>query len=129
MARLALRNSELLLCDDFNIDLFSVDAHPPTADIVYRLYTLSLSPLITKPTRVTNHSTTLIDNIFSENSLNYRAGILSNDISDHFSIFLIKKYYFCMCDNADKIQTKYRKLMNKLSSTCANCYCTVTFGE
>ena len=49
-------------------------------------------PVITKPTRVTDKSTTLIDNIFYnscvENSRSL-AGILYTDISDHFPVYHI----------------------------------------
>jgi hypothetical protein len=45
-------------------------------------------PLINKPTRLTSHSATLIDNIFtncpSQNTVN---GIILNDMSDHLPIF------------------------------------------
>ena len=76
-------HSEFILCGDFNIDLFVIDSHVPTAEFIHRIYSLSLMLVITKPTRATNHSATLIDNIFVDNSLDYRAGILSSDISDH----------------------------------------------
>ena len=48
------------------------------------------TPHILKPTRITHHSATLIDNIFF-NSLNYHtiSGNLITDISDHLPNFLI----------------------------------------
>ena len=90
---LYIRGGELILCGDFNIDLFAIDTLVPTAEFVNRLFSLSLTPVITKPTRVTDHSATLIDNIFINDALDYRAGILSSDISDHFPIFLIKRLF------------------------------------
>ena len=53
------------------------------------------SPLIQKPTRITEHSATLIDNIYCnvpELSSNSAAGILKVSISDHYDIFCILKY-------------------------------------
>ena len=53
------------------------------------------SPLIQKPTRITEHSATLIDNIYCnvpELSSNSAAGILKVSISDHFAIFCVLKY-------------------------------------
>ena len=94
---LSLRSTELILCGDFNLDLFAVDTHVPTAEFVHRLFSLSLTPIISKPTRVTDHSATLIDNIFIDSTLEYRAGIFSSDISDHFPIFVIKKKLFSHC--------------------------------
>ena len=48
-----------------------------------------LVPTITRPTRITSESATLIDNIYVRgNRLEYlRSGILVADISDHFPIF------------------------------------------
>ena len=105
---LSLRDSEVLLCGDFNIDLLKIDTHVPTAEFVYRLFSLSLSPVITKPTRVTDQSATLIDNIFVDNSLDYRAGILLSDISDHFPIFIIKRKYFSVAAGDEAIHISYR---------------------
>ena len=52
------------------------------------------SPLITKPTRVTDHSATLIDNIYCnipEVSTHCKTGILKLSISDHYANFCISK--------------------------------------
>ena len=49
-------------------------------------------PLISRPTRVTNHSATVIDNIYSnasDLSTTRRSGILRFSISDHYAIFCI----------------------------------------
>ena len=53
-------------------------------------------PSVTKPTRVTNNSATLIDNIFTNNfkdSLKHHQGIFYNDISDHFPIYHLNDDY------------------------------------
>ena len=49
-------------------------------------------PLIDKPTRVTCHSATIIDNIFSNASdiaNTSRSGILRLSISDHYAVFCV----------------------------------------
>ena len=48
-------------------------------------------PLITKPTRITKSTATLIDNIFTKNAnkTGHQSGILLNNISDHLPIFTI----------------------------------------
>jgi hypothetical protein len=47
-------------------------------------------PLITHPTRITSHSATVIDNIFTNNLDNHTlSGLLFTDISDHLPIFSI----------------------------------------
>ena len=68
-------------------------------------------PLISKPTRITNSSATLIDNIFVNNFDEcYKCGILLTDLSDHLPVFQITsslQRVNSTCDN-----TKYR-LINK----------------
>ena len=52
----------------------------------------NLIPHITSPTRVTNHTATLIDHIYSNiSSENVLPGTLKTDISDHYSNFIILK--------------------------------------
>ena len=46
---------------DFNLDLIKVDTHNQTKDFVHSLYTNAFYPTISKPTRVTDHSATLLD--------------------------------------------------------------------
>ena len=58
------------------------------------MYSNAFLPLITKPTRITPTSATLIDNIYSndipgENT--QMQGIIYTDISDHLPIFLLTK--------------------------------------
>ena len=50
----------------------------------------SYLPTITKPTRVTTHSATLIDHIFIKynQSNSYTAGSIEADISDHYPNFI-----------------------------------------
>ena len=59
----------------------------------YCMYGLGLYPLIDRPSRITTHSCTLIDNIFT-NQINYsiRSGLLMNDITDHLPIFALCNY-------------------------------------
>ena len=92
---------------DYNIDLLKSDTHTPTAEFLDQMYTYSFIPLINRPTRVTNSSATLIDNIFTNHiSQEYDiiSGILLTKISDHFPIF-----YCCdkiiKCQNNDVIIT------------------------
>ena len=82
----------LYLLGDYNINLLNADKHNATHDFTELMYSFSLLPNITKPTRVTKSSATLIDNIFTNNLLttsNVLTGILYSDISDHYPIFHI----------------------------------------
>ena len=46
-----------------------------------------------KPTRITDETAKLIDDIFIQNPINDSFGIIINDISDHLPIFIIKRKY------------------------------------
>lgn len=75
---------------DYNIDLLD-DKHSFINHIVSYIFI----PTITKPTRVSNNSFSLIDNIITNtlspgghNRMNCESGILLTDLTDHFPVFL-----------------------------------------
>ena len=77
---------------DWNISLLNADKHSDTQDHIDTMLSHSLVPTITKPTRVTQKSCSLIDNIYTNNfsgSSNCLSGILYTDISDHYPVFHI----------------------------------------
>ena len=77
---------------DLNIDLLKHENHSPTSDFLDIMYSYSMFPLITKPTRVTKDTATLIDHIFTNNfetDSKHVQGILCTSISDHFAVFHI----------------------------------------
>ena len=77
---------------EYNISLLNYDTHGPTQEFADLMYSHSLFPCITKPTRFTAKSASLIDNIFCNSDLNDDngfTGILYTDISDPFPIFHI----------------------------------------
>ena len=61
-----------LISGDFNINLLNYDNHPLTEDFINTLSSFFLEPHILRPTRITSHSSTLIDNIFF-NSTEYQS--------------------------------------------------------
>ena len=80
----------IYLMGDYNINLLNADKHALTQDFADIMFSHSFIPCITKPTRITNNSATLIDNIFSNNlSENTFTGLLFTDISDHLPIFYL----------------------------------------
>ena len=55
-----------------------------------RLHSNMFFPMITRPTRITSHTATLLDNIFANKCFDHsRSGLLITDISDHLPVFLI----------------------------------------
>lgn len=81
----------VLLMGDFNIDLLKFSSHPKTNDFIDNMFTQGFLPLISKPTRVTTTSATLIDHIYLNTSkaMNHTSGVLFCDVADHFGVFTI----------------------------------------
>ena len=84
-------NKNVFLLGDFNIDLMKNDIDVHTDTYLDTITSNLFVPHIIHPTRITPHSRTLIDNIFS-NSPNFsqgKSGNLTLSISDHLAQFLI----------------------------------------
>ena len=76
------------------------------------LNSLCMFPLINKPTRITNRSASLIDNIFTNAfGINHNSGILLNDLSDHLPIFAIIEENVVICNDVSMVS--YIKVGNK----------------
>ena len=84
---------ECYVSDDFNIDLLRYGTINKYAEFLNTLTSLGFLPHVLQPTRITEHSSTIIDNIYGNN---FTQETLSGNIlikfADHFSQFLsIKK--------------------------------------
>ena len=82
-----LHSCDFLLCGDMNLDLLKVNEDRNVSKFIDTLCTLSLLPAIVKPTRITETSFTLIDNIFTNRFQDVQSGILEIEITD-ISLFL-----------------------------------------
>ena len=82
---------------DHNLDLLKIENHKPTQDFFNSNIDNQLFPTITKPTRITATTATLLDNLMVNLALNqnYQSGILVDDISDHLPCLLILKERRC----------------------------------
>lgn len=91
MAKLTEERKICYLAGDFNIDLLKSDTDDHTKDFFDTLTSNLFVPHITLPTRITNRSQTLIDNIYSNNPEfeNCTSGNFTFSISDHLAQFLI----------------------------------------
>ena len=79
---------------DHNLDLIKHDKHRITNEFIELNLDNQLLPTITKPTRVTRSTATLIDNIIIGRELqtDFEASILISDISDHLpGLITVKK--------------------------------------
>ena len=93
-ARTGRIEREIILCMDHNLEILKCHLHEPTKQFHDRLFELGLFPTITRPTRITQTTATLIDNIFVSGKLHqvFDSCILLHDISDHLpSLTLLKQ--------------------------------------
>ena len=80
------------ICGDYNIDLLKVKINPRFGEFFDHVNSSGFFPKITLPTRFSNQSATLIDNIFSTNIDEKEvSGILLNHVSDH-QLHIEKKF-------------------------------------
>ena len=82
-------NKEVVLLGDFNIDLTKSNSNANASEFRDVIYSSSLLPHITSPTRLTSRRHTLIGNIFSNINEECTSGNIINTISDHLGQFLI----------------------------------------
>ena len=69
---------------DYNIDLLQYEHSSLSNDFINMMISKSFLPYILQPTRVTDHSATVIDNIFSiVTECQIVSGNLNTSISDH----------------------------------------------
>lgn len=76
---------DIFLLGDFNIDLVRINDN--VREFCNLMFSFSLFPLTTKPTRITDTTATLIDHIWTTlPDLNIGNYIINADISDHFPV-------------------------------------------
>ena len=78
-------NAHILVSGDYNINLLQRDRASSDWTALMSFY--NILPLVTRPTRMTGSSSTLIDNIFTNNyNMLSDVGVIQANISDHFNI-------------------------------------------
>ena len=96
LENISKEQKSIFLLGDFNVNLLNYNEHNQTNDFLDSLASSnSFIPLILQPIRITSHSNTLKDNIFSS-AIN-KDIILSNltvTISDHMSQFAVTSNVF-----------------------------------
>ena len=99
-------NKQILLLGDFNINLLNAPSDSNILSYLNNFGSHFLIPNIFLPTRITDHSMTLIDNIFSSISEKHSfSGNLLYSISDHLPQF----HLVCGSSNKSKPGKSFRK--------------------
>ena len=80
------------------MDLLKIENDLNISRFYDSINSLAFNPVISKLTRTTDDSFSLIDNIFANNPFNYKSGFLNFDLNDHFPTFIIIKKKFYMAN-------------------------------
>jgi endonuclease/exonuclease/phosphatase family metal-dependent hydrolase len=67
---------EVFILGDMNVDFLKYSMHADTEEYLDMLYLNNFIPIITKPTRITEHSSTLIDHIYTNHQLTFSLVLL-----------------------------------------------------
>ena len=116
--KISQENKIYVLMGDFNVDLLKVDSHLNSDKFLNIMVSYFFQPHILQPTRITDHSATLIDNIFL-NTLDHFviSGNIVYDLTDHLPNFLIFDKFTSLPSNMklykrDYSTLNYEKLVN-----------------
>ena len=83
-------NKTLYMVGYCNINIHSHEKHKDANDFIDLMLSKGIFPLVTKPTRIINTTSTLNDNIFTNDLTHqYKSGAFICDGSDHLPIFII----------------------------------------
>ena len=90
LEKISKEQKSIFLLGDFNVNLLNYNEHNQKNEFLDSLASNSFIPLILQPTRITSHSNTFIDNVFS-NVIDpgIVSGNLTATISDHLPQFAI----------------------------------------
>ena len=122
---LQVNRNAIYLCGDFNIDLLKINTKIHYNTFYNNLIAAGYLPRISLPTRVTNYSATLLDNIFSTEFGNNDSGVIVNNISDHQMIYTYSTLQERAASTSHKkhieIETNNRQALELFITKLRNC--------
>ena len=105
-------NIKTYIKGDFNINLLDYSTSPPVENVLNLMISRNYYPVITRTTRVTPISCTLIDNIFCNRIDEIEStGVITTNISDHCPIFS-RELRPSLADNV--LSINYRDFLMKI---------------
>ena len=129
-------HKKIIIGTDQNLDYLKINSHRNTQKFFELNLTNNLLPTIFKPTRVTNTSATLIDNIYVDTEIgcNTTSHILTTDVSDHFLCLTLihdfklnKSVTYCSRRNIN--DSTLRNIKGALSNNDWNCLNDMTLND
>ena len=122
------RNNLVIIAGDFNLNLLNSNSHAATAEFVNNMLSYNFISAINKPTRITEQSATLIDNIFVNSvRYDYSSAIVYSDVSDHLPIALhLKRCVYNVMYKASKRDYLTKRFFDAKSIENFNCQLAAT---
>lgn len=112
LKKLNKENKEIYISGDYNFDLLNYEGNSKISDFYNLMSANSYLPLILQPTRITDTTTTIIDNIYT-NTFNRETvgGNILIEIADHLSQFITVN------NNINPLEqsTKYKRDFSKFN--------------
>ena len=119
LQRLSNEHKDIYLMGDFNTDL-SLPHNNSSRRLLNTLLSYAIRPHIDQPTRITNSTQTLIDNIFSNNYNDSLNGTIYSDISDHLPIFTISRIKTPIMSNKNNLGFHRKETKPNIDSLIAD---------
>ena len=115
LTKINREKKECYISGDFNIDLLKYESNNTYAEFLNTLTSYGFLPHILQPTRITEYSATVIDNIFGNNFVDktYSGNILIK-FADHFSQFLVVNKEIIKSKPIETYRRDYSKFNEKL---------------
>ena len=110
LSELDSKHNNVYLYGDFNLDALRFEENKFISEYIDTLFSYGFLQIVTKPTRVSDNSATLIDHILTNSTNNdFNSYIICSQISDHFPIL--------HCTSLTKPKTKKPKMESRNFST------------
>ena len=108
-----LTSKVVYICGDFNIDILHCEEQTESKHFDDQMFSSGLYPLITRPTRITGTTATIIYSIFcSQLSRNKMCGIVLSDAKDHKPIFVLCDNSTYVTNNTNDPKVKYNRTLD-----------------
>ena len=112
----------------FNYDLFKISDDNRSLNFYDTANSLSVIPTVSKTTRITEQTSSLIDNIIINNLISFKSGIFTFDICDYLPIFIVNKSIFQILNNI--LETVcYRKITTNSLSNMFHAFSEINFNH
>lgn len=117
-----ISSKSLILGSDQNLDLLKGNIHKPTSEFLETIFACGLIPSVTKPTRVSQSTCTLIDNVYVSLDLfdKISSDVILEYMSDHFPCLLQIQSPFRESKAKSHMKIVYSRKLNDKKNAALN---------